>query len=53
MYGCETWTVRKEKRKSLETFEVWMSKRLENFKWIYRRTKVTREVMRGMNENKP
>ena len=33
LYGTETWTLRRNERKRLEAFEMWMWKRMERVKW--------------------
>ena len=34
MYGVETWTIRRNKQKRLETFELWIWRMMERVKWI-------------------
>ena len=33
LYGCETWTLRKEEISRLEALEMWLWKKLEKIKW--------------------
>ena len=33
MYGAETWTLRRNEYKLLETFEIWIWRRMERVKW--------------------
>jgi hypothetical protein len=33
LYGSETWTLRKLKKKYLESFEMWSWRRMEKIKW--------------------
>uniref|UniRef100_A0A8D8UAM4 Craniofacial development protein 2 n=1 Tax=Cacopsylla melanoneura TaxID=428564 RepID=A0A8D8UAM4_9HEMI len=33
LYGSETWTLRKKEEKYLESFEMWLWRRIENIKW--------------------
>ena len=33
LYGAETWTLRRNERKRLEAFEMWIWRRLEHVKW--------------------
>ena len=33
MYGAETWTLRRNKQKQLEAFEMWVWRRMERVKW--------------------
>ena len=40
LYGCETWTLRKEDAKRLESFEMWLWRRLEKVSWVDRKTNV-------------
>ena len=40
LYGCETWTLRKEDVKRLEAFEMWVWCRMENVSWVDRKTNV-------------
>ena len=37
MYGCESWTVKKAKRRRIEAFEVWCWRRLLRVPWTARR----------------
>ena len=36
LYGCETWTLRKDDCKRLEAFEMWIWRRMFKIKWIER-----------------
>jgi hypothetical protein len=36
LYGAETWTLRKEDRKYLESFEMWCWRRMEKISWTDR-----------------
>ena len=33
LYGAETWTLRRNEQKRLETFEMWIWRRMELVKW--------------------
>ena len=33
LYGAETWTLRRNKQKQLEAFEMWICRRMERVKW--------------------
>ena len=37
-YGCESWTVKKAERRSIDAFEVWCWRRLLRFPWTARRS---------------
>ena len=38
IYGCESWTISKENKKSLEATEAWFLRRMLRIPWIARRT---------------
>ena len=38
MYGCESWTVKKAERRSIDAFEVWCWRRLLRVPWTARRS---------------
>ena len=38
LYGCETWTLRKQEEKMLEAFEMWLWRRILRVSWTERRT---------------
>ena len=38
MYGCESWTVKKAKRRRIEAFELWLWRRLLRVPWTARRS---------------
>ena len=38
IYGCESWTISKEMRKSLEATEMWFLRRMLRIPWTARRT---------------
>jgi len=40
LYGCETWTLRKEEIDRLEAFEMWLWRRMERVSWIDKVTNV-------------
>ena len=48
LYGCETWTLRKEEIKKLEACEIWMWRKLLKVKWSDRKT--IEEFRRIINE---
>ena len=44
LYGCETWTLRKEDIRRLEALEMWVWRRMEKISWTH---KVTNEEVLG------
>ena len=38
MYGCESWTVKKAKRRRIDAFELWSWRRLLRVPWTARRS---------------
>ena len=38
MYGCESWTVKKAERQSIDAFELWCWRRLLSVPWTARRS---------------
>ena len=38
MYGCESWTVKKAERQSIDAFELWCWRRLLRVPWTVRRS---------------
>jgi len=38
LYGRETWTIAKEKRRRIETFEIWCYRWMQEISWIDRIT---------------
>ena len=50
-YGSETWTMRKQDIRRLETFEIWVWKRMERVSWMEHRT--NEEILQMMDENDP
>src|SRR6476469_4112346 len=50
LYGCETWTVRKEEINRLNTFEMWVWRRMGNVSWMDKRT--NEQVLSSMNEKR-
>ena len=38
MYGCESWTVKKAKRRRIDAFELWCWRRLLRVPWTARRS---------------
>ncbi|KAI5718355.1 hypothetical protein M8J77_019970 [Diaphorina citri] len=60
LYGAETWTMRKKEEKYLESFEMWVWRRLEGIKWsdrvrneeVLRRVDEKREILRTIVNRK-
>ena len=50
LYGCETWTLRKEDIKRLEAFEMWVWRRMEKVSWVDRKT--NQEVLDMVGEER-
>ena len=48
-YGCESWTVRKAERQSIDAFELWCWRRLLRVPWTARRSKqsILKEISPG------
>ena len=38
LYGCESWTIRKAERRTIDSFELWCWRRLLRIPWTARRT---------------
>ena len=38
MYGCESWTIKKAERRSIDAFELWCWRRLLEVPWTERRS---------------
>ena len=45
MYGCESWTVKKAKRRRIDAFELWCWRRLLRVPWTARRS--NQSVLKG------
>ena len=41
MYGCESWTVKKTERRSIDAFELWCWRRLLRVPWTARRSNLS------------
>src|SRR6478609_6004875 len=50
LYGCETWTMRKEEISRLNAFEMWVWRRMGKVSWMDKRT--NEQVLSSMNEKK-
>ena len=50
MYGCETWTLRKEEIDRLNAFEMWLWRRMEKVSWTDKKT--NEEVLRAVGEDR-
>ena len=49
MYGCESWTIKKAKRRRIEAFELWYWRRLLRVPWTARRSNqsILKEISSG------
>ena len=50
LYGCESWVIRKKEEKYLESFEMWLWRRMEGIKWTEKVR--NEEVMRRVGEQR-
>src|SRR6476619_3550882 len=50
LYGCETWTMRKEEINRLNVFEMWVWRRMVKVSWMDKRT--NEQVPSSMNEKR-
>jgi len=50
LYGSETWTMRKEERKRIEAFEMWVWRRMAKVSWTEKKT--NEEVLRMTGQNR-
>ena len=50
MYGCESWTVKKAKRRRIDAFELWCWRRLLRVPWTARRSyqSILKEISPGI-----
>ena len=51
MYGCESWTVKKAERRSIDAFELWCWRRLLKVPWTARRSNqsILKEISPGIS----
>ena len=51
MYGCESWTVKKAERQSIDAFELWCWRRLFRVPWTARRSNqsILKEISPGIS----
>ena len=51
MYGCESWTLKKAKRRRIDAFEVWCWRRLLRVPWTARRSNqsILKEISPGIS----
>ena len=54
MYGCESWTIKKAKRQSIDAFELWCWRRLLRVPWTTRRSNqsILKEICPGISWKK-
>jgi len=50
LYGVETWTMKKEEKRRIEAFEMWIWRRIENISWKEKMT--NSEVLTRVNEKR-
>ena len=48
LYGCETWTIRREEMDRLDAFEMWIWRRMEKVSWKDKKT--NEEVLKSIGE---
>ena len=51
MYGCESWTVKKAERQTIDTFELWCWRRLFRVPWTAKRSNqsILKEISPGIS----
>ena len=51
MYGCESWTMKKDERRRIDAFELWCWRRLLRVPWIARRShqSILKEISPGIS----
>ena len=51
MYGCESWTVKKAERRTIDAFELWCWRRLLRVPWTARRSNqsILKEINPGIS----
>ena len=51
MYGCESWTVKKDERRSIDAFKLWCWRRLLRVPWTARRSSqsILKEISPGIS----
>ena len=51
MYGCESWTIKKAKRRRINAFELWYWRRLSRVPWTARRSNqsILKEISPGIS----
>ena len=51
MYGCESWTIKKDKRQRIDAFELWCWRRLLRVPWTARRSNqsILKEISPGIS----
>ena len=51
MYGCESWTVKKDERRRIDAFELWCWRRLLRVPWTARRSNqsILKEITAGIS----
>ena len=51
MYGCESWTVKKDERRRIDVFELWCWRRLLRVPWTARKSNqsILKEISPGIS----
>ncbi len=52
LYGCESWTLRKEEERKIEVFEMWVWRRMLRVSWTDRRTNIWVREKAGVTNEK-
>ena len=52
LYGCESWTLRKEEERKIEVFEMWVWRRMLRVSWIDRKTNIWVREKAGVTNEK-
>jgi len=50
LYGCETWTIRKNEKDRLEAMEMWIWRKMNKTSWVERKT--NEQVLKDVIENR-
>jgi len=50
LYGCETWTIRKNEKDCLEAMEMWILRKMNKTSWVERKT--NEQVLRDVSEKR-
>jgi hypothetical protein len=50
LYGCETWTIRKNEKDRLEAMEIWIWRKMNKTTWVERKT--NEQVLKDVSEKR-